>query len=194
MDRRPKGIRVHVCRTLVRRDFRTRHGIRVTSPARTVLDCGPGLTEMALARTVNEMRLAKLLGPAELEDILLRCPTHPGSRRLRRFTDPKTGPTRSELEDAFLALCERYELPRPKVNTKVGGYEVDAYFEAERLIVELDGYAYHSDRASFERDHVRDLDAKAQGIETLRITHRQLTKQPQRVAARLEKILENLRG
>jgi very-short-patch-repair endonuclease len=192
-DRRPKGIRVHLCRTLARRDFRMRQGIRVTSPARTLLDCAPGLTDKALARAVNDARLAHQLKPAHLADILLRCPNHAGARRLRSFTDFDTNPTRSELEDAFLAFCEHFKLPRPKVNMKVGDYEVDFYFEAERLIVELDGYAYHSDRASFERDRTRDLDAKADGIETVRITHRQITKQPGRLAARLHKILQNRR-
>ena len=38
------------------------------------------------------------------------------------------------------------------MNVQVEGYEVDAWFPRERLIVELDGYRYHQDRGAFERD------------------------------------------
>jgi very-short-patch-repair endonuclease len=193
-DRRRPDINVHRSKSIDRRDVRRRHGIRVTSVARTLLDCAPRLTDQALARAVNDARLQHHLKPAQLTDILLRCPTLPGAHRLRAFADPDSGPTRSALEDAFLAFCQHFRLPRPKINTKVGNYEVDAYFKAEQLIVELDGYAYHSDRASFERDRNRDLDAKAEGRETIRITHRQITHQPGRLAARLEKILQNRRS
>ena len=44
--------------------------------------------------------------------------------------------TRSAFEDRFLAFCQRYGLPRPLVNHSINGYEVDIYFEAERVIVE----------------------------------------------------------
>ncbi|MHB1569678.1 MAG: type IV toxin-antitoxin system AbiEi family antitoxin domain-containing protein, partial [Solirubrobacteraceae bacterium] len=40
-DPRPKGITVHRSRTLARGDVRVQLGIRVTSPARTVVDCAP---------------------------------------------------------------------------------------------------------------------------------------------------------
>jgi predicted transcriptional regulator of viral defense system len=193
-DRRRPDISVHRSKSLGRRDLRTRQGIRVTSPARTLLDNTPRLTDKVLARAVNDARLQHHLRPAQLTDILNRCPTHPGAKRLGPFADPLTGPTRSELEDAFLNFCRRYELPRPKVNPNVGGYEVDAYFEAEDLIVELDSYAYHSDRTAFERDRTRDLDAKADGRDTVRITHRHITEQPERSAKRLHTILERRRG
>jgi predicted transcriptional regulator of viral defense system len=40
-DRDPAGVRVHRSRTLSPRNVRTRLGIRLTSPARTLLDCAP---------------------------------------------------------------------------------------------------------------------------------------------------------
>ena len=33
--------------------------------------------------------------------------------------------TRSEMEERFLALCDSYGLPRPEVNTRIEGEEVD---------------------------------------------------------------------
>jgi Transcriptional regulator, AbiEi antitoxin len=135
-DRRPKGIRTHSARTASPQDF-TRHlGIRVTTPARTLLDCAPPLTDPQLARAVNDALLSNYLKPSHLGELLARSPrNHPGAARLAPFIEqPASAPTRSELEDAFLAFCGRYDLPRPKTNAKVAGYEVDALFEAEQII------------------------------------------------------------
>jgi predicted transcriptional regulator of viral defense system len=195
-DRRPKGITVHRSATLHRRDVTTQLGIRVTSPARTVLDCAPPLTDRALTRTVNDALLSNYLKRAHLAELLMRRPRHPAAKRLRTFV-PVTkadNPTRSGLEDDFIAFCASFGLPRPKVNTVVGGYEVDAFFEAERLIVELDSWTFHSSRDSFETDRNRDADALANGIGTVRITSERMGKTPSQEAARLRAILQRRRN
>jgi len=43
----------------------------------------------------------------------------------------------------------------PAVNAYVCGFELDAYWEAERFTVELDSYEHHRSRAAFERDRAR---------------------------------------
>ncbi len=188
-DRRPGGITVHRPAALTRRDVRVQLGIRVTSPARTVLDCAPGLGDKQLTRTVNDARLARHLQLSELAELLARCPNHRGAGRLRPFVTTQRGPTRSELEDAFLAFCKRFELPRPLVNPVVAGYEVDALFAREKLIVELDGFDFHADRAAFERDRERDADTSMVGFQTVRITWTRLMQAPAKEAARLHAIL-----
>jgi very-short-patch-repair endonuclease len=190
-DRRPSGIRAHRVSTLLPRDVRRRHGIRITSPARTMLDCTPSLSDKRLTRLVNEAIRRKLLKPHHLEDLLLRCPTHPGTLRLRPFTNTTRGPTRSELEDRFQRLIKRYGLPEPKLNTNINGYEADCYFEDYRLIVELDGWDFHNSRASFESDRTRDVDIyDSEGIPTIRITNDRMKAQPAAEASRLERILQ----
>jgi predicted transcriptional regulator of viral defense system len=52
--RRPEGIIVHRSRALARPDTTRQLGIRVTSPARTVLDNAPRLTGKRLSRFVND--------------------------------------------------------------------------------------------------------------------------------------------
>jgi hypothetical protein len=103
-------------------------------------------------------------------------------------------PTRSEFEDRFLAFCREYGLPEPLINTFVAGYEVDALFPAERLIVELDGWEYHRDRHSFHGDRDRDADTLEAGYETVRVTWPRLTQRAVREAARLLAILARRRA
>lgn len=192
--RRPSGIRVHVHPALERQDTRRHRGIRVTSPARTVLDIAPRLTPKGRARAVNEARLNCGLRLAHLQELLERNPYHPGTRLLRPFVEQPTGPTRSEFEDRFLSFAREFGLPTPRMNARVAGYEVDALFEAEKVIVELDGYEYHRDRRSFEGDRERDATTLAADHVTFRMTWERITRAPEREAARLRAILRHRRA
>ena len=190
-ERRHPGIRIHRCSRLSYRDARRRHAIPVTSPARTLLDCAPTMTDATRRRAVNAALRAKIMTRGQLSELLLRCPTHPGTKLLKPFADQtRQAPTRSGFEDDFLAFCLRYDIPEPRVNTMVGPYEVDAYFEAQKLIVELDGWDFHNDRETWARDRERDAQAYADGIGTVRITWERLHDTPEREAARLRKILK----
>jgi very-short-patch-repair endonuclease len=191
---RRSGIRIHRSRALTRDDVRTHLGIRVTSPARTILDLAPTLDAKALTRMVNEALLSNYLRSASLAELLERQPRHPGAKRLRPFVEAGAGPTRSQLEDEFVAFTRRYGLPRPEMNARVAGYEVDALFREERVIVELDGYHFHSSRAAFERERDRDANTLAAGFETVRATWKRLRGAPAREADRLHRILETRRG
>ena len=53
------------------------------------------------------------------------------------------------------------------------------------MIVELDGWAFHRDRVSFESDRNRDADTLAAGLVTVRITWERMTTEPQHEADRL---------
>jgi very-short-patch-repair endonuclease len=87
--------------------------------------------------------------------------------------------TRSPLEDAFLHLC--HDLPRPRVNESVEGFEVDFHWPEQHIIVETDGHEHHGSRAAFERDRERDQTLIAAGWTVLRFTHRQISDAPERV-------------
>ncbi len=193
-DRRPEGIRVHRCTTLKSRDLRIRHAIRTTSLPRTLLDCAPLMTDRTLKRAVNDALRSPHLNRAQLAELLARTRQQPGSKLLDPFVATGDGPTRSSLEDEFLVFCERFGLPLPRVNIRVGGREVDAYFEAENLIVELDGYGYHSDREAFERDRENDAEALAAGRSTVRLTTERIRNSAEKEAARLEAILSARRN
>jgi hypothetical protein len=184
------GIRTRVCSTLTRKDIRNHHGIQVTSPARTALDIAPRLENpKALIRAVNEARLTGYLHDSELADVVERNPRHPGARAVRELLGEDL--TRSTLEDDFVAFAKRFGLPEPIMNHRVAGFEVDAFFPQQGVIVELDGYEFHKDRGTFESDRERDAATLHAGYPTVRITKQRMRADAAREAARLQAILEN---
>ena len=59
----------------------------------------------------------------------------------------------------------------------------------QRLVVEVDGFAFHSSRAAFERDRVRDAELQAMGYRVLRVTWRRLVAEPDVIVAQLAALL-----
>ena len=86
--------------------------------------------------------------------------------------------TRSEAEERFLALVRAAGLPAPEVNARILGHEVDFLWRDEGLVVEVDGFQFHSTRAAFERDRQRDAELQGAGLRVLRVTWRQVVDAP----------------
>jgi very-short-patch-repair endonuclease len=172
-NRRPSGLIVHHSTTLTHGDVKVVQGLRVTSPARMLLDTAPRLTEDQLAGAINELRFRGLLTLEQLEDVIARNPNHPSVTLLRphlEFAQPE--PTRSWLEDKFLPLLRRHGLPTPQINVPICGYPVDAYFADHNLIVELDGWRTHGTKYAFVEDRHKDAEILAKkGIPTVRFPH-----------------------
>jgi very-short-patch-repair endonuclease len=164
---RRKGIRLHWPRSLAPEHVTHRRGIPVTTPARTISD------------------LRRTAAPAELRRAIRQA----GVLGLALESEASGDRTRSELEHLFLQLCRRNDLPIPEVNVRVGTRVADFLWRDRRLIVETDGYRYHRGRAAFEGDRARDLELRALGYEVVRLSHRQVTEEPKRVAAVLRKAL-----
>lgn len=186
--RRHRGVVVHRSRTLRPADVTTHFGIPVTTPARTLLDLASALGERRLLRAANEARIRHLLTLDALAAQLARAQGRP-MRVLRRLAEEAPGPTRSELEDAFLRFVHKHGLPRPDMNCELLGYEVDALWRRERLVAELDGRRFHLDEAAFERDRERDAELLAAGHRVVRITWQRLTRRPEVEARRLWALL-----
>ena len=181
-DKRRPGIRTHRSRTVARDDVTTHFGVRVTTIARTIDDISPRLTDRQLMRAVNDARLSGHLGPTALHALIA------GHSRAARLLDPDQAPTRSTLEDEFARWLQRHRLPTPRRNAMLDGREVDALFERQRVIVELDGWRFHNDRRAFEADRDRDAAHAAADHVTVRITRNRLTSAE---ADRLRRILAN---
>jgi hypothetical protein len=166
--RKPRpGLRIHRSRTLTRRDVTRRHGIAVTTPARTIEDVRDELEPYLFRRALRQAELAGHKVP-----------------HLAR-----TKRTRSDLELLFLGLCEDHGLPRPLVNPRVHGHRIDFYWPEQGLAVETDSWEYHRGSVAFEDDHERDLALRGHGIVTRRYTAEQLEAAPDAVIADLREAL-----
>jgi len=182
------GLRVHRSARLPADHVTTRDGIPVTTWARTLIDLAAASPRRVVERAVNEAERLRLFDLTTLRATMATCRGHPGVARLAAILDEHHGSetlTRSELEDMFLDLCARHELPRPLVNTRVGPYEVDFLWPRQRLIVETDGRESHLTSAAFERDHERDAALTVAGYRVLRFTHRQVLRKERTVANRV---------
>jgi very-short-patch-repair endonuclease len=190
VGRKRDGIRPH--RVALRDDeVITRRGIRVTSPARTLLDLAPSMPERALDRLVEEAQVQSLATRDDLLRAVAQGRSRPGVRRLAKIVGSPDEPafTRSEAERRLVELVREAGLPAPRTNTKVAGHEVDALWAAQRLVVEVDGWTYHGTREAFERDRRRDGRLLVAGYRVLRITWRQLTRERAKVIAMLGAVL-----
>jgi very-short-patch-repair endonuclease len=184
-----RGIRLH--RAIVHpRERSVRHGIPVTSVARTLLDVAELPSESTLRRVYEEADRRGLLHTRALEEVCRRGEGRRGLAALRRhMAEERRGATRSPLEDLFVALCKQHRLPAPAVNARLLGFEVDALWPRHRLVAELDGFAYHRHRGAFERDRSRDATLQAAGYRVVRFTHRRIAREPDGVAEQLRALL-----
>jgi very-short-patch-repair endonuclease len=186
------GITVHRVRGLDPRDTTRRDGIPVTTVARTLLDLAEVLRPRELERAFEEAERLRLLDVNALEKLCRRSPGRHGLRPLTALLAEHRGPaplTRSELESRFLDLCRDAGLPVPRVNVVIAGLEVDAVWPDQRLVVELDGHAFHQTRAAFERDRLRDTTLQLAGHRVVRVTWRRLTNDPEGLAAAIGSLL-----
>ena len=186
------GISVHRVRRLHPDDETLNRSIPVTTVARTLLDLAEVLRPRDLQSAFEEADRLRILNIRKVEDVCARSPGRRGLRPLGTLLAEHRGPppaTRSELERRFLDLILRAGLPAPKINTVVEGHEVDALWTEERLVVELDGHAYHHNRASFERDRVRDAALQLADYRVLRVTHARLEREPMAITETVRSLL-----
>jgi very-short-patch-repair endonuclease len=172
-------------------------GIPVTSVPRTMLDLAGELKEeREVERAWNQMEVRGYIDALSVPDLLERYPGRKGSSVLRRLANRRTLPvgiTRNDFEEAFLALIDRHGLPRPRMNAHLAlrghFYEIDCFWEKQRVAIELDGAAVHKTTKAFEDDRERDRILTAERFTTSRITWHQLHDKTQEVADDLRAIL-----
>ena len=172
-----RGINVHCVRHLHPDDRVVIHGIPCMSVARVLLDLAESRPRL-MRRAFDEAERKRVLDLREVQRLLERSRGHRGTPRLEALIAETTDPpplTRSELEESFRDLLREEDIRQPDaMNAIVEGFEVDAVWFAEGVIVEIDHYATHGHRAAFERDRVRDADLALAGWLPLRVTDRQI--------------------
>jgi len=121
----------------------------------------------------------------ELRRAHLRNKGRHGAPAARRLLNAASGGARSEAERLLIQLLRQEHITGWRANYPVSGYLVDVAFPAQRVAVEVDGWAFHSDHGAFQHDRIRQNRIALLGWQVLRFTWRDLTEQPVRVVAQI---------
>ncbi len=183
--RKPSGVVLHLTDAFAKADV-SDAGLRVTSIERTLIDLCAKNDRYTMRATIDQALRKTLTTLDDLRAMLERSKHRPGApdfRDLLHEFDGGGGPSESELEEVMFALIESAELPKP-VKQKSGKsgdkrVRVDLLFEDYGVIIEGDGYAYHSGIDSFEADRERNNLLTASGYLVLHWTWTAMHEQPE---------------
>jgi very-short-patch-repair endonuclease len=181
------GIRFHRSVCLGDDDVGAYDGIPITSPARTLLDLATVLARGELAWAYNEMLIQHLVTPAAVRELLGRTHGHPGSGRLEAIVERDDDPRRTKGRLAALvrAALDRAGVQRPEEDEDLYGWEVDFYWPEHGLVLEADGYQFHSGPESWRRDRRKQADLESRGLRVLRTDWDEVTQRPESMVARV---------
>lgn len=186
------GLRLHYARKLAARDVDEKGSVRVTSPARTIVDLSAEATDLQLEALIAEARAKRLLRKGELERAVGRAGRRKGVARLKAILRSHAGHalTRSETERLCRRLLKAAGLPQPQTNRRVENVEADFLWPEQRVVLEVDTITFHGHPRAFEWDRRKTLILEAAGYHVIRITRRQLEEEPLWVIAQIARALE----
>lgn len=187
------GLKIHRTRSLHPGEIVTRHGIRMTSPVRTMINLAetetPKTLDMAVRRGVDH----GCLDLASLTRALDKSRGRKGITKLRKVVEqwmPASLMSKSGLEVEVAEICREQGTPPPIINDFVCGYEVDIQFEGSKILIEADGGAFHRSRADRHRDYKKMLDLLSAGYTVLRVDEEMATVGRAEFGAKLRRLLE----
>jgi very-short-patch-repair endonuclease len=185
------GIRVRRVASLEPGEVTTLEGIPITTPLRTLIDLASVIRGRALEQAIARAERNGLVDRDDLRAAVAARPGRSGNRVLRSLLEEGTSLalTLSEAEDRLLDMVRKVGLPEPATNAPIGNFHVDFFWPRERLVVEVDGYAFHSSRRKFESDRRRDALLTARGLRVMRVTWRQIIDEPETVLVRIAQAL-----
>jgi very-short-patch-repair endonuclease len=189
------GWQLHRC-DLGPTDKVLQEGIQVTSPLRTVIDCARLLPLPAAVAICDSALRKRLITRQELEEALASLRPGPGRRSVERvvgLADSKAG---SVLESLLRILLWQYGLLPPATQMPIRIAGVLGYFDfawpALRLVVEADGFAFHSKREDLRRDCLRHNGLTVEGWWLLRFTWQDVVFFPGDVIAVVQQAMARL--
>jgi hypothetical protein len=184
-----RGLRVHRTCVLEPEDVQRHQGIRVASPARTLVDLASTLDYGSLRRAVRQAQSLRRVNLSRLSEALTRLGPRRGSHNLARIVATGPAPTRSELEDIVLELILSGGFAHPDVNAPllISGRRVilDFRWPQRRLVVEADGGSWHDHKVAREDDAERQALLEAHGERVLRVSFEQAITRPRQTLARI---------
>jgi hypothetical protein len=160
------------------------NGLPCTTVTQTLLDLAATEPLKLVFRSLAQLDYERKLKPATIRQACGRG--RAGSTALLKALDsyiPAMARTKSELEDDFLLLCQRFDIPIPTVNAKLHGEEPDCYWPQFGLVVELDGDGNHGSPSQRRRDRRKDMKLRANDLTVLRYGFDQVAYEAAAVAA-----------
>jgi very-short-patch-repair endonuclease len=181
-----------------------RKRIPVTNPLRTMVDLAAVLPPDKVEDALDAgLRWPSLFSVAAVESTLnqLAGRGRSGTGVLRKVLEDRVlgdAVSDSELEKRMGRLLRRAGLPAAAfhyaVYTPAGVFlaEVDFAYPEIKLAIEVDGFGAHGTPRAMAKDFVRQNGLVPYGWRVLRFTWRQVTRQPEMVAAAILAVLEAL--
>lgn len=203
--RRPRNGVVHEVRDLDRRDLARRSGLRVTNPARTLVDVGAVAGAVALEVAVDDVLRRGLTTVDRLQEVAARLgrsgrsgpPSVQGLLAARQRLDQVTD---SGFETRLLRILRRAGLPAPRTqHVLLDGdgrlvMRFDAAYVQERVGIEADSERWHMDRQRFVADRTKRAVAESLGWRVLAFTHHHVTRDEGFVADAVRRTLAVVRA
>jgi hypothetical protein len=161
-----------------------RQGLRCTGAVRTLADLTRVLPHPAAVCALDSALRERVVTPPDL--LPLHRAMGRGARAVRSAiaaSDPGSG---SVLESLLRVLLAQAGLPAPLTQYRVLDHgdevaRVDFCWPAARLVVEADGYAFHSSRDDYRRDRRRMNELERLGWRVLRFSWEDVTQRPDHV-------------
>jgi very-short-patch-repair endonuclease len=173
---------------LTRRDLdaselEDRDGLRLTSALRTAVDCARDLPLVEGVAAVDSALRSREVTLAQLREALVALPAGRGRAAVARvlaLVDPDAGSVLESVCRIVLHLAglapERTQLVITRGRARIG--RVDFAWPSALLVVEVDGFEFHSDRASYRRDRRRTTALARAGWTVLRFSWEDVTLSP----------------
>ena len=203
---RPRGTIVHRSGDLLAEQTTVRKRIPVTNPLRTMVDLGAVLSPEALEDALDTgLAYPSLFSVAAVEATRSRLAKQgrPGTGVLRHVLEERAlgdAVSDSKLERRMGQLLRRARLPKAMfhyvVQTPAGVFlaVVDFAYPEIKLAIEVDGFDAHGTPRAMAKDFVRQNGLVPYGWHVLRFTWRQVTREPDMVAAAIRQTLEALQA
>jgi hypothetical protein len=174
-----------------------RFGLRVTRPLRTLLDLAgaPGVEDEMVGGFFDHCIAERLFAVRTFERFVENAAVKQrGVIQLRRLLSG-AAMVDSVAEAELFRVLAAAGIERPVAGLEIYGGgrfigRADFAWEAQRLVLEMDGYAYHSSRAAFVADRERGNRLVAAGWTLLRVTPSSLRSHPEELCAAVRAALQ----
>lgn len=161
------GVVVHRVAAIEARDLFRPHPLVVSGIPRTVIELADVLGWPDFRACADRLPYLRL---NSIRSALERAPNRMGAPLVRRLLEADEAHTKSELERRYLLFARSQRLPCPdRVNGRLSGHTADCVYERERLVIELDGKAFHRRRDQMRKDRRRDIDYQVAGHRIARL-------------------------